>query len=289
MTEQSQTTSRRTRQAAALRELASEPSDPKDAGLPKYLRVMHLLQRMVEEGHWKPGDQIPAEGELARLMDVSLGTMQKTLGLMADSGALVREHGRGTFVTGGRTPQEDIWYYRFAAEGESELLPIYARVLSLSVISERGPWSTFLAGAEKLVRIRRLMSVNHEFDLFSEVYLDAAKFGRIAELPLKALHGAAIYRLLDTDFGMPTRRVAQQLRYRGLPDEAAEELGRAKGEAGIELSILSFDMNNGPLMFQRAFIPPNERVLQVSDMSLSVSRARAGGALSGVEPDQSLL
>ncbi|MCR8723897.1 GntR family transcriptional regulator [Frigidibacter sp. ROC022] len=283
MTTHSQSSSRHKRQAAALRTLAAEPTDPKDAGLPKYRRLMYLLQRMVDQGHWKPGDEILGERELARLMDVSLGTVQKALGLMADNGALVREHGRGTFVTGGRTPQEDIWYYRFAAEDETELLPIYARVLSLSVISERGPWSGFLQGADEFVRIRRLMSVNHEFDLFSEVYLDAGKFGRIAQIPPDVLHGAAIYRMLDKEFGMPTRRVAQQLRFRALPDEVVEELGLRKGTDGIELTILSYDMNNRPLMYQRAFIPPNDRVMQVSDMSLTVTRGRSGGALTGIE------
>ena len=270
-------------QQALLQAFAAESRGLDEARMPKYLRVSKVLQKMVDRGFWKSGDQLPAEGDMARILDVSLGTMQKALGLMAGKGVLVREHGRGTFVTGGQTPQEDVWYFRFSADDREKLLPVYSRVLDIGITEAEGSWSAFLSGAESYVRIRRLMSVNHEFSIYSEVYLDAGKYGSMVSHPVKKLHGTAIYRLLDELFDAPTRRVAQHLRFVRMPATVAEHLETEPGGALLELTIMSYDIGDTPLMYQIAYVPPNDRVMQVSDMTLSRTRSVTGG-LKGQEP-----
>ncbi|MHA1565187.1 MAG: GntR family transcriptional regulator [Alphaproteobacteria bacterium] len=230
---------------------------------------------MIDEEHWKPGDQLPAEANMARILEVSLGTIQKTLGLLAERGVIIREHGRGTFVTGGEAPQQDLWYFRFLGDDGVSLLPIYSRVLDVDVVTEDGPWATFLGDTQSFVRIRRLMSVDHEFDVYSEVYFSAERFGAVAGYSIKNLHGAIVYRVLDEKFNAPTLRVAQKIMCAPLPSKICLELAIESGATGLIWEIFSYAAHNAPLIYQRAFVPPNNRALYVSDMVLSRNHAMA--------------
>src|SRR5690606_34932712 len=118
----------------------------------------------------------------------------------------------GTFVSGAHVPDEDLLYYRFLAEDGVTRLPISSRALEIARIDAAGPWSEFIEAASGHVWLRRLMSVNHDLDILSEVYVSADRFGEIAGYPLKALHNALMYRLLADRFNAPTYRVSQRMR-----------------------------------------------------------------------------
>lgn len=67
--------------------------------LPKYREVEEDLRYKILFGHWKPGDQILTEEELCRLYQVSRITVRKAIHELENAGYLVRQSGKGTFVT----------------------------------------------------------------------------------------------------------------------------------------------------------------------------------------------
>lgn len=56
-----------------------------------------ILDRIVD-GTWAPGDALPAETELAAMLDVSRPTMREAVRALGERGVLRVVHGRGTFV-----------------------------------------------------------------------------------------------------------------------------------------------------------------------------------------------
>src|SRR5688572_9488605 len=72
--------------------------DAKDP-LPRHAQVQRILREMVLTGQLKPGDKIPAELQIADALGVSKMTVNKALLALTASGMLVREVGRGTFVS----------------------------------------------------------------------------------------------------------------------------------------------------------------------------------------------
>src|SRR5829696_7494430 len=64
-----------------------------------YVQIEEELAERIRTGVLRPGDRIPAERELAEQMQVSRMTVRQALGRLADRGLLVRERGRGTFVS----------------------------------------------------------------------------------------------------------------------------------------------------------------------------------------------
>lgn len=67
--------------------------------LPKYRQIEEDLRYKILFGQWKPGDQILTEEELCKQFKVSRITIRKAIHELETAGYLVRQSGKGTFVT----------------------------------------------------------------------------------------------------------------------------------------------------------------------------------------------
>ncbi|MCW5874480.1 MAG: GntR family transcriptional regulator [Anaerolineales bacterium] len=67
--------------------------------LPKYRQIEEELRYKILFGHWKPGHQILTEMELCAQYNVSRITIRKAINELENAGYLVRQSGKGTFVT----------------------------------------------------------------------------------------------------------------------------------------------------------------------------------------------
>jgi GntR family transcriptional regulator len=77
---------------------------------PLYKEVKIRITRSLIAGEWKPGTAIPSESRLAEHFNVSVGTIRKAIDELVAEKILVRQQGRGTFVT---THTEDRTLYYF--------------------------------------------------------------------------------------------------------------------------------------------------------------------------------
>lgn len=66
---------------------------------PLYSQVERILENNIMTGNWNEGFQLPTENELAKIYDVSNITVKRAIINLVDKGMLVRQRGRGTFVT----------------------------------------------------------------------------------------------------------------------------------------------------------------------------------------------
>jgi GntR family transcriptional regulator len=79
--------------------MVKEP-DPADIKLdvrPLHLRVEEVMESLLKG--YSPGDQIPSEAKLAKLMNVSRNTVREVLRALEERGRVIRRHGKGTFIT----------------------------------------------------------------------------------------------------------------------------------------------------------------------------------------------
>jgi len=63
-----------------------------------YSQIYRALRREVRE-HYKPGDCLPTEPQLAELFSVNRHTIRRAVDVLLADGLVQRQHGRGTFVT----------------------------------------------------------------------------------------------------------------------------------------------------------------------------------------------
>lgn len=62
------------------------------------MQVFEQMKNQILQGVWKPGDKIPSENELSKLMGVSRISVREALQQLVALGLLETKHGEGTFV-----------------------------------------------------------------------------------------------------------------------------------------------------------------------------------------------
>src|SRR5438876_1366084 len=72
-------------------------------------QVLRQLRRLIDEGELGPGDQLPAERELADRLGVSRGTVREAVQFLHALGLVEIRHGSGTFVRSDRNALRDEW------------------------------------------------------------------------------------------------------------------------------------------------------------------------------------
>jgi len=65
---------------------------------PLHVQTYQLLLEMIENGTYEPGEQLPAEADLAAQLGISRPTLREALHNLEQEGVIIRKHGVGTFV-----------------------------------------------------------------------------------------------------------------------------------------------------------------------------------------------
>ncbi|MBR3317054.1 MAG: GntR family transcriptional regulator [Atopobiaceae bacterium] len=66
---------------------------------PLHASVANYVRDQVYSKAWGVGEPIPSEHDLAAMLGVARGTVQRAIRTLVDEGLLVQQRGRGTFVT----------------------------------------------------------------------------------------------------------------------------------------------------------------------------------------------
>jgi DNA-binding GntR family transcriptional regulator len=243
-----------------------------DTGGPKYQRVLDAFTEAIHRGDFKPGERIPAESALSAQLAVSLGTVQKALGKLAESGLVVRNRRTGTFVADRSSQASEAWVFRFRDARTGELQLPFVRVLKVAQDNSRGPWRDLL-GVQSCVRVDRLLWVEHDPPAFTSVYV-ALEHGRaLLDVPLEELHGSSVHRRMVEQFNLPTLRVEHRIGCRKLSDDACEWLRVADGSLGTVWDVHDFSIADRPILFQRLQLPPGHRPIEIGE-SLAAAATR---------------
>ncbi|MEO8203945.1 MAG: GntR family transcriptional regulator [Betaproteobacteria bacterium] len=229
----------------------------------KLERICDTVIARIESGALQEGDRLPSEEQLAASMSASVGTVQKALQQLAHRGLIVREHGRGTFVSGNKLAPADVRYLRFRNAG-GEDLPLYLHVLSVKSVRQQGAWGLFLGTHGPFIRIERMISVGGEFDLFSEFFLLESEFAALRRIDAKALERISLRDVLKQQFSVPTLRADQFVRFETLPAKACSKLGLEHGVSGFVMEMRGYTLRDRPLYYQRVSAGPFSASLAIT-------------------------
>ena len=172
-------------------------------GTPKYYQIENLLRDEIEGGSFEPGDRFYSNAELIERFGVSSITVIRAVGDLVSEGLLVRQQGKGTFVSHSRSRRRrpvlmsEIEVYSGQDEGERNT------VLSLERVSgparDEGVVSTLGldegGGYCVIERVRSFRGVPFQFQTS---YIPA----RFIRQDVEPSYYASIYRRFREDFGL---------------------------------------------------------------------------------------
>lgn len=188
--------------------------------LPLYLQISELLHREIGAGHWVPGERLPTEAQLAKDLDVAVGTLRKALDTLEKDGLLERRQGSGTYVK--MPPAGGAIYQFFRLELLNGGGMPNAKTLSVTHMAD--PFVAKKLGhtdTDRLLwRVRRLRNLNRQPIAAEEIWFD----GRHAEtLDVADMH-ESLYMHYRESFNFWVTHVTDEISCQQAPRWASELL-----------------------------------------------------------------
>lgn len=174
--------------------------------IPFYHQIKSRIKDNIHTQRWPLGYQIPTETELCKIFGVSRTVIRQALGELEAEGLLVREKGRGTFVSqpkisAGLVQSLSGYYEDMKARG----LKLTTAVLSQSVVpaSETVAGHLHIPAKSDVIQIKRLRSINGEPILLATTYIPHYLAPGLEE---EDLTDQSLYQLLQGKYGLQLHR-----------------------------------------------------------------------------------
>ncbi len=221
--------------------------------LPYYVQLKEALRTPIEQGVWKPGDQIPGEPELCRIFDVSRTVVRQALNELSFEGLITRIKGRGTFVAEPKISESLV--QRLTGFNQDMVdrghRPV-TKVLSRQVTPANAKVADRL-GLEPgtlVLDIERLRFVQDEPIVLVTTYLPYALCPKLAQADLS---NQSLYAFLETECGLVIARGRRVIEAIPASEYGAHHLQVAKGAPLILLESVSYLADGTPMEYYRAF------------------------------------
>ena len=199
-----------------------------------YVRVRQTLQTMIERGELAPGQALPSERELAKMLALSRVTVRKAIAGLAEEGLLTQRHGAGTFVAE-RIVKSFSKLTGFTDDLRARGLKPRVKFLERSVgeVTPEEALALHLSPGAAVVRLRRL-----RFAADKPLALEVSVVPQ-AVLPDPDLVKLSLYDALEKRGCRPTRAL-QRLRAVALDAEQARLLQLPQGEPALAIERRAF-------------------------------------------------
>ena len=222
--------------------------------LPLYLQISELLTRQIRAGHWRAGERLPTEAELAESLQVAVGTLRKSLALLEKQGVLERIQGSGTYVRAGSRGKSIYEFFRLELP-HGPGLPT-ARIIDLDKVKRdagvpaMGPASA--APHAKAWRVRRLRLLDNQPVALEEIWFDARHPGQIRSENL----GDSMYLFYQSAFDVWISRVEDHVYAAAVPPWTVPDFGLAAGAISGFIERSSWTASNELAEYSRTWFDP---------------------------------
>ncbi|MEJ2478018.1 MAG: GntR family transcriptional regulator [Desulfobacterales bacterium] len=216
--------------------------------IPLYYQIETILRGRILSGELPSGASLPTEETLGREFNVSRITVRRSLSELENDGLIVRQRGRGTFVTDKPHPATSS---RFSGSME-DLINMSghteAKVLAFEMIDapDQIRAKLNLEDGDRILRIEKIRSVEDEPFSYVINYLPE-KIG--ARLSAADLNQKPLLMILEDEFGLNADGAIQTIEAVVAEPESAPLLGIRVGDPLLKVERTVFDAEDHPLEY----------------------------------------
>src|SRR4051812_37982139 len=214
---------------------------------PLYKEVKNRITRSLIAGEWKPGAAIPSESQLAAQFQVSVGTIRKAIDELVAEKIVIRQQGRGTFVT---LHSEDRQFYYFfhivGRKGGKE--PPTHELLSLQTVKADAETAAGLdvEPGERVHRVHNVLKLAGKPVIFDELRIAASRFADLSSSSFGARDGT-IYGLYQSRYGISVVRISERLSAALPPAQVARVLGVGRATPLLVIKRVAYTYHDEPV------------------------------------------
>ena len=128
----------------------------------RVFRFYCVLKEQIDKGVYKPGQQIPTEDYFCDKYQISRVTVRKAISILSDEGAVIKQQGKGTFVTMSNIVESPKAHGSFTLSCKQNGIEpstkiIFCQVVDVTADIAKDQQSGF---GEKMICIKRLRCAN---------------------------------------------------------------------------------------------------------------------------------
>jgi GntR family transcriptional regulator len=224
-------------------------------GVPLYRQVKSALLRLLESGQLGPGETLPNEAQIAKTMQVSIGTLRKAVDELVHEHILVRRQGKGTFVAMHNNdrfmfqffhvePRPDVFDPRVVPERE------YPQVDNIGFLSGKATdseaYALRLRVGDAVWRVDNALSLGGKCIMHDRIVISAALFKGLTEKRFQE-RPSTIYNLYQTDHGISVIRTQERARAVPVSSDVSRVLGIRAGTPVMEVHRVAISFGERPV------------------------------------------
>jgi GntR family transcriptional regulator len=229
------------------------------SAVPLYKQLAALLLAQISEGSRKPGERLPSEPEFMAQFGVSRVTVRQAIALLARSGSVNAQRGKGTFVADRLVRHDLAALHGFYEALRSQGVEPQTRLLEWSV--DAGALDGAVApGVHLPVRLRRLYSLEDTPFALVTGYLPA----QARSLGRRRAERLMVYDILSEYLQMFVTRADVTIRCCKAPSDVAALLGLGRGAMVLMMERQSFAGSSQPCEFMQIHIVPQRYEFRLS-------------------------
>lgn len=170
-----------------------------DSSVPLYQQLKSIIKDKIEKKELKPSEKIPSEAELIQEFKVSRITVRNALSELVEEGYLVKEHGKGTFVSEPKIIKKIRHRMSFTESCKEAGLKPTSVVITKEILETHASKEKLeLEDNDKILHIERLRYADEDAVAIEHMYFSYKKYGFLLEEPLTG----SIYKILEQKFSL---------------------------------------------------------------------------------------
>ncbi|WP_171209151.1 MULTISPECIES: GntR family transcriptional regulator [unclassified Ruegeria] len=225
------------------------PNSRNPNALPIYVQIAELLIRDIAAGRLIDGERLPPERDMAAELQVSVGTLRKSLAELEKKGMLERIQGSGNYVRDSGTQNSVYAMFRLELP-EGGGLP-RADVLSVDHLQKPADLPQF-GTSQHGSRVRRMRYLNDTIIAVEEIWLDES-VGLIDQ----SLLSDSLYRYYQHQLGFWITRAEDRVSIQALPDWTPDGFTKRAGQIAGYIERFSWSETAEPVEFSKTWFDPD--------------------------------
>jgi len=220
----------------------------KEKGIPLYYQIETILRKKILSGQCPPISPLPSEDALADEYKVSRITIRQALSLLEKDGLVVRQRGKGTFVSEKVEPVEPPKLTGFIEDLILVGIKTKTKILDMSMAepSEKIRKCLKLDRKTRVLRIEKVRLVKNSPFSYILNYLssDIGQKIRRADLAVKPL-----LMILEDNLGITTSEADQTVEATIADSQVAPLLKIRVGDPLLKVERIVFDLDRKPIEY----------------------------------------
>ncbi|MBE3557984.1 MAG: GntR family transcriptional regulator [Ktedonobacteraceae bacterium] len=219
--------------------------------LPRYYQLKEIMREKIRSGEWKPGDLIPSERELGEQYGISRMTARQAITELVNEGLFYREQGKGTFVSRHKITQQLIRLTGFTEDIKARGQRPGTKIISAKMCpaDETAAERLHVKPGLLIFCLQRLRLADDEP---LAVETSQISFIGCEKLLQEDLENNSLYRLLETNYGLPLVEAEQELEAGLVGEEEAQMLKIPAGSPALFTRRVTYTERNIPVEYARA-------------------------------------